>query len=177
MKKIIFIFVFLFKCLYRVVILFGYIFPENAFGCKIRGLIYKPLLKRCGKDFQIAIGAKLEHLYNIEVGNHVYIGCDTWISGIRGGVRLEDEVMIGPKVCIISSNHTSINGSYRFGSGIGKPIVVGRGTWIASNVVITAGVTLGCNCLVAAGAVVKAGLYPDNSVLGGVPASILNTKE
>ena len=168
---------FLLKCLYRIILLLGNIFPENSTGCRIRGLIYKPLLKKCGKDFQVAIGVKLEHLYNIEVGNHVYIGCDTWVSGVRGGVKLEDEVMIGPKVCIVSSNHTSKDGSYRFGPGIGKPIVVGKGTWIASNVTITAGVILGNNCLVAAGAVVKTGLYPDNCVLGGIPAKILNAKK
>lgn len=168
-------FSFILDTLFRIIELISQVFPASAWGCKIRGWIYKPFLKKCGKNFQVAIGVKLEHLKNIEVGNHVYIGHGSWISGIRGGIIFNDEVMLGPSVKMVSSNHTSIRGSYRFGPGIGKQISIGKGTWIAANVVITAGVRVGDGCLIAAGAVLSQD-FDSNLVIGGVPARIISQK-
>ncbi|WP_439504245.1 acyltransferase [Sediminibacterium sp.] len=165
---------FLGRFLFRIIELIGQIFPEDSRGCKIRGLIYRPFLKKCGKNFQVGMNAKLEHLSEIEVGNDVYIGHGCWISGIRGGIILEDEVMFGPFVKMVSSNHTMKNNSFRFGPGVGSKIIIGRGTWIASNVIITAGVTIGEGSLVAAGAVVtkKFGSF---SIIGGIPAKLIGS--
>lgn len=160
---------FLLSLLLRILEISSQIFPASSRGCRIRGLIYKPFLMKCGRNFQVAIGAKIENLRNIEVGNDVYIGPDCWICGVRGGIKFEDQVMLGPKVCMSSSNHTIKDSSYRFGPGIGGKIKIGRGTWIASNCVVTAGVTIGECCLIAAGAVVVKDVEP-NSIVGGVPA-------
>lgn len=157
------------RVMFRLLELFGQLFPEDSRGCKIRGQIYRPFLKKCGKNFQVGLYAKLEHLNNIEVADNVYIGHGCWISGIRGGIKFEDEVMLGPFVKMVSSNHTHINKSFRFGPGVGDGIFIGRGTWIASNAVITAGVKLGDCCLVAAGAVVTRD-FDSFSIIGGIPA-------
>ena len=156
------------------IILFTVFFCQISFSqdFTIRGFIYRPFLFKCGKNFQVGIGAKLEHLKNIEVGDNVYIGHGCWISGVRGGIKFHNEVMLGPYVKMVSSNHTIINNSFRFGPGIGKPIEIGKGTWIASNAVITAGVTIGECCLVSAGSVVTKS-FDSFSVLGGVPAKII----
>jgi acetyltransferase-like isoleucine patch superfamily enzyme len=53
-----------------------------------------------------------------------------------------------------------------------KGIKIGRNCWIGSNVIITDGVNIGDNCVVAAGAVVTKS-FPDNSLLGGVPAKLI----
>lgn len=156
----------------RLLELIGQLFPENAVGCKIRGAFYKPFLKECGKNFQVALGAKLEHTNNISVGNDVYIGHGSWISGLRGGIRLDDEVMIGPGVKMVSNNHTFVNGSARFGPGIGKPIHIGKGAWIASNVVVTAGVKVGASCLLAASTVVTKDTQ-ERAIVAGIPGKII----
>jgi len=155
--------------LFRILYLLGQLFPSDTNGCRIRGLIYKPFLKKCGRNFQVGIGAKLENLNGLEFGDNVYIGPDCWICGIRGGIVFEDEVMLGPKICMVSSNHSILNESFRFGPGIGKKIVIGRGTWIGANASIMAGVTIGRCSLVAAGAVVTKDFEPF-SIVGGVPA-------
>ena len=95
---------FLGKCFFRWLELFTNIFPEDSTGCKIRGALYKPFLKKCGKNFQVGIGAKLEHLSSIEIGDDVYIGHGCWLSGLRGGIELKDQAMLGPFVVIVSSN-------------------------------------------------------------------------
>lgn len=159
---------FLGRFLFRILYLFSQIFPSDPRGNKIRGLIHRPFLKGCGKNLQIALGAQLEHMENISVGNDVYIGNYSWLSGLRGGIILEDQVMIGPNISMVSSNHTPVNSSFRFGPGIGKEIRIGKGTWIASNVVITAGIYLGECCLVAAGSVVSKS-FDSFSIIAGVP--------
>lgn len=161
-----------FEIFLRFLELLGQIFPESAWGCKIRGSLYKPFLKKCGKNFQIGLQVKLEHCNNIEIGNDVYIGHGSWISGIRGGINLDDEVMIGPMVCMVSSNHKFERGSARFAQGIGGHIFIGKGSWIASHATITSGVNLGPSCLVAAGAVVITD-FPAGSKIGGIPAKLI----
>lgn len=156
----------------RFIEIFGNFFPENAFGCKVRGLLLRSFLKKCGNNFQIGLNVKLEHLNNIEIGNNVYIGHGSWISGLRGGVKFEDEVMLGPYVKMVSSNHTFENGSARFAKGEGKKINVGFGTWIASGVIVVSGVNIGQSCLIAAGSVVTKDIPPFSKV-AGIPAKII----
>lgn len=168
-SRIIYEIIFLKGVMIRALELLGQVFPEDSRGCKIRGLIYRPFLKECGNNFQVGLGAKLEHLGNIVIGNNVYIGHGCWISGIRGGIVLDDEVMLGPFVKMVSSNHTRMNNSYRFGPGVPGMIHIGRGTWIAANAVVTAGVTIGECCLIAAGAVVTKD-QDSFSIVGGIPA-------
>ncbi len=160
---------FLRRCSFRWVELIGQIFPEDARGCRIRGALYRPFLKQCGDNFQVGIGTKLEHLENIEVGNDVYIGHGCWISGVRGGIVFCDQVMLGPHVCMVSSNHTPVDGSFRFGPGVGGRIVINRGVWLAAKSVITASVEIGECSLIAAGAIVVKNVEPF-SIMGGVPA-------
>lgn len=160
--------------LFRLMELAGQLMPPNAWGCRVRGMIYKPFLKNCGRNFQVGLQAKLEHLSNIEVGDDVYIGHGSWISGVRGGVKLDDQVMLGPFVRMVSSNHLFENGSARFPSGVGAPIQVGYGTWIAGGATLIAGTTVGRSCLIAAGCVVTSNV-PDQAIIGGVPGRIIGS--
>lgn len=59
---------------------------------------------------------------------------------------------------------------------ITKPIVVGNNVYIGNNVIILPGVTIGNNVIVAAGAVVTKSI-PNNVVVGGVPAHLIETAE
>lgn len=54
----------------------------------------------------------------------------------------------------------------------GYDIVIGSGTWIASGVIITGGVSIGSNSIVAAGAVVTKNM-PDYAIVAGVPATVI----
>lgn len=53
-----------------------------------------------------------------------------------------------------------------------KGITIGNNVWVGAKVTFLDGAFLGNNCVVAAGAVVK-GVFPDNVIIGGVPAKIL----
>ena len=117
---------FLTGILLRLLELLGEVFPESDMGCRIRGAIHRPFLKSCGKNFQVALHAKLEHRRGIEVGDDVYIGHGSWLSGLRGGLVLHDQVMLGPYVTMVSSNHTFRDGSARFAPSETGRIEIGR---------------------------------------------------
>ena len=87
-----------------------------------------------------------------------------------GGITIEDNVLIGPKVNLITENHP-LNPNDRK-SLICKPIAIKRNAWIGAAATILPGVTVGENAVVAAGAVVTTDV-PPNTIVGGVPAKFI----
>jgi acetyltransferase-like isoleucine patch superfamily enzyme len=89
-----------------------------------------------------------------------------------GGITLEDDVLIGPKVNLITENHP-LDPSDRKAL-MTKPIVIKCNAWIGAGATILPGVTIGENSVVAAGAVVSKNV-PANTVVRGIPAKIIKT--
>ena len=108
---------------------------------------------------------------NIKIGKNVFVnhGC-TFMD--RGGIILEDDVLIGPKVNLITINHP-LTPRKRHAT-VSKPIVVKRNAWIATGATVVPGVTIGENAVVAAGAVVTKDVLA-NTVVAGVPARVIKT--
>lgn len=158
---------------YHAVEIFTGLWPDYYLGNWLRGLFYRPFLKRCGGGFQVSLHAKLATPGQIEFGRDVYIGFGSWLNGLGGGIIFEDEVMLGPYVTMVAGEHLCEEGSFRFVRK-SKPgsIWIGKGTWIAANATITSGVTVGKGCLVAAGAVVTKDV-PDGAIVAGVPARVI----
>ncbi|MDR7044568.1 acetyltransferase-like isoleucine patch superfamily enzyme [Dyadobacter sp. BE34] len=87
-----------------------------------------------------------------------------------GGIIIEDDVLIGPRVNITSENHP-LPPSDRTAL-IPKPVHIKRNAWIGAGATILPGVTVGENAVVAAGAVVSRDV-PPNSVVAGIPAKVI----
>jgi len=87
-----------------------------------------------------------------------------------GGITIEDHVLIGPKVNLISENHP-LDPANRRGL-VCSPILIKKNAWIGAAATILPGVTIGENSVVAAGAAVSKDV-PDNTVVGGVPAKVI----
>ncbi|MGZ8553160.1 MAG: DapH/DapD/GlmU-related protein [Chitinophagaceae bacterium] len=105
----------------------------------------------------------------IQIGKNVFINhACTFLD--MGGITIEDDVLIGPKVNVITENH-SLNPNDRK-SLICKPIAIKRNAWIGAAATILPGVTIGENSVVAAGAVVNADV-PPNVIVGGIPAKFI----
>ena len=106
---------------------------------------------------------------NIEIGKNVFINhACTFMD--RGGITLEDHVLIGPKVNLITTGHPLELENRR--STISKPIVIKKYAWLGANVTVMPGVTIGENAIVAAGAVVTKDV-PANTIVAGVPAKLI----
>jgi len=105
----------------------------------------------------------------LRIGKNVFINHDCTFLDI-GGITIEDEVLIGPKVSLITESHP-LNPTERKALLV-KPIVIKRNAWIGAGAIILPGVTVGENAVVAAGAVVTADVLP-NTIVGGVPAKFI----
>lgn len=96
-------------------------------------------------------------------------------------VTIGDNVYIGPNVSIVTALHyldpVPRRMRYRddgspYDIEFGKPITIGNDCWIASNVVICAGVTIGDNCVIGAGSVVTRDI-PSNTLAAGNPCRVI----
>lgn len=110
---------------------------------------------------------------------------------IRGGgtsfgsepylVTICDNVLISSNVQFLThdgSVHTIVSQEKYHDKPVHKygRIVVGENTFIGANVVILPNVYIGKNCIIGAGSVVTKSI-PDNSVVAGVPARVINDLE
>src|SRR4051794_18086656 len=106
---------------------------------------------------------------NIRVGANVFInhGCEFMD---RGGITIEDDVLIGPKVNLVTISHPLDPTSRR--STHCAPIVIKKGAWLGAAVSVMPGVTIGEHAVVAANAVVTRDVA-DGAVVGGIPARVI----
>lgn len=160
-------------------------FPRNiklGRGCNIRSgcMIDAP------RPGVVELGDKVDlnrHVYLGGFGTHLHIGARTTLNqhayiDARGGVSIGEDVMIGPFARLISYNHvfadlnTPMN---RQGFSLDE-IRIGNDVWIGAGATILPGISIGDGSIIAAGAVVTRSC-PPNSILAGVPAKIVRTRQ
>jgi len=105
----------------------------------------------------------------IQIGKNVFINHACSFLDM-GGITIEDNVLIGPKVNLVTENHPLDPVNRR--ALVSKPIIIKRNAWIGAAATILPGVTVGENSIVAAGAVVTIDV-PANTIVGGVPAKVI----
>lgn len=113
--------------------------------------------------------------FSTNFGKHTTIGKNVFINhGCSfldlGGITIEDDVLIGPQVKLVTENHP-VDPSNRKSLDL-KSIHIGKNVWLGAGAIILPGVTVGENSIVAAGAVVTKDV-PSNTIVGGVPARVI----
>lgn len=166
------------------------------FYLKIRNLFYSYAFSTrgliIGKNISL-VGSK-----NIKIGRDVILGNQTWLDAIGDGkIFIGDNVSLSQNVhvaaaqqvlidegCLIGSDVLITDHDHAFGGEFAailpkyRPLIIkgqtrlGKNNWLSDNVKILSGVTLGDNVIVAANSVVKES-FPDNVLIGGIPAKIL----
>ncbi|MCF2500402.1 DapH/DapD/GlmU-related protein [Dyadobacter chenhuakuii] len=106
---------------------------------------------------------------SVKLGKNVFINHACSFLDI-GGITIEDNVQIGPRVNLTSENHP-LDPDDRT-TLIPKPVIIKRNAWIGAGATILPGVTIGENAVVAAGAVVSRDV-PANTVVAGIPAKVV----
>lgn len=106
-----------------------------------------------------------------KIGKNVFINFDCVFLDL-GGIIIEDNVLIAPKVSLLSEGHP-ISPNERQSLVPGR-IHIKKNAWIGAGATILPRVTIGENAVVAAGAVVSKDV-PANTIVGGVPAKIIKS--
>ena len=103
----------------------------------------------------------------MQIGKQVFINHSLTCMA-AGGITIDDGVMIGPNIKIVTDNHDSQNRMVLRC----KPVHICRNAWIGVGAIILPGVTIGENAIVAAGAVVTKDV-PENTIVAGSPAKVV----
>ena len=111
-------------------------------------------------------GAALDKLV---IGDNVFINSNC-LAMARGGITIEDDVMLAANVQLLSNNHDE----YSRNVLLCKPIHIKKGAWIGAGATILPGVTIGEYAIVGASAVVTKDVG-DYEVVAGVPARVMKT--
>lgn len=147
------------------------VLPDNVVFIRFRGFLYGLFLRSCGPRFGVGRNVVFYNPGNISIGSDVYIAQGTWISASQG-VSIGDEVLFGPYVIVATTNHTKVDGSYRFGPPEGGEVVIKKGSWIGAHTTIGAGVTIGSGTAIGANSFVNKDI-PNDVVAGGIPAKVV----
>lgn len=142
---------------------------------RMRSWVGKVLFDACGMNVNIERGADFGTGQGISIGHNSGIGIN---AKIRGPLSIGDDVMMGPDVMILTSNHNiSKQHIMRIqGDSAPRPVRIGDDVWIGARVIILPGVTVGKGAVIGAGAVVSKDV-PDYAIVGGVPAIIIKYRE
>lgn len=111
----------------------------------------------------------------LKMGNNSAIGQFTEF-GAAGGIEIGNDVIMGSYISFHSENHNFSDSSklIREQGVTSKGIKLGNNIWVGAKVTFLDGCVVGDNSVVAAGAVVN-GVYPNNSIIGGIPAKVLKS--
>lgn len=136
---------------------------------EIRRLLGKVTGSEIDESTTIYTPLSINYGKNTRIGKRVFINSACSFLDL-GGITIEDDVLIAPKVNLLSEGHP-ISPKERKNLKTG-PIHIKRNAWIGANATILAGVTIGENSVVAAGSVVSKDV-PANVIVGGSPAKVL----
>lgn len=113
--------------------------------------------------------------FQTNFGRLIWIGRNVFINHAcsfldLGGITIGDDVLIGPRVNLVTENHPLDPADRQ--TLLLSPIYIKRNAWIGAGATILPGITIGENSVVAAGSVVRTDV-PPNTVVAGVPAKII----
>lgn len=133
--------------------------------------------KTCGQNVVFDRSCIFGDSDRIEIDSNVYIGPGAYIWA-RGGLKINHNVIIGPRVTIHTTNHNYLSTKLLPYDEISiiKPVVIEKNVWIGSNVLICPGVTIREGAVVAMGSVVTKDV-PKCAVIGGNPAKVIKYRD
>lgn len=140
-----------------------------------RKKILKKIIPSMGDGAFIVSPFNCEYGSNIKIGKNFFSNFNCIILDVAP-VTIGDNAMFGPHVTLATPMHplvASERAVQDYGDGIydleyARPITIGNGVWLASNVTVVGGVTIGDECVVGAGSVVTRDL-PSGYLCMGTP--------
>ena len=111
---------------------------------------------------------------NARIGDYVHINADYDIS-------IGSNVLMASKIFISDTNHGNYQGENQSSpftnpnlrDNTYKKVIIGDNVWIGENVVILPGSIVGNGCIIGANAVLTGKVYPDNTIIVGIPGRVI----
>lgn len=138
---------------------------------EIRNLLGKITVSEIDESVVVFPPLHINYGKHTKIGKNVFINFDCVFLDL-GGITIEDNVLIAPKVSLLSEGHPVSPNERQ--SLVPGHIHIKRNVWIGAGATILPGVTIGENAVVAAGAVVSKDV-PANTIAAGVPAKIIKS--
>lgn len=136
----------------------------------------------CGENVSMGFHTHLELSGTVrfmgkgmKIGNNVGLGSHGHYGSGMGFVEIGDNTIFGNYVSLHPENHNYSDPTKPIreqGVNSVGGVKIGQNCWIGAKATILDGTVLGNNTIVAAGAVVR-GKFPDNVIIGGVPAKVI----
>jgi acetyltransferase-like isoleucine patch superfamily enzyme len=142
---------------------------NSADPAEIRALLSQITDSQIDESVAVFTPLHINYGKHTKIGKNVFINFDCTFLDL-GGITIEDNVLIAPKVNLLSEGHPVSPENRQ--ALVPKSIHIKRNAWIGANATILPGVTIGENAIVASGAVVSKDV-PDNTIVGGIPAKII----
>lgn len=147
---------------------FLYRFNQTTPGSAESQTALRELLgENLGEGARIAAPLRGAALEKLKIGKNVIV-VGNLLAMARGGITLEDDVMIAANVQLISNNHDP----YERAVLPCKPVLIKKGAWIGAGATILPGVCVGRYAIVGAASVVTKDV-PDYAVAVGNPARVI----
>jgi maltose O-acetyltransferase len=146
--------------------------PWQLGGSRIRKYYYGIFFKSLGEGGRIDEGIIIYGASRIECGSGVVLGRNLIIQA-SGGLKLGNDILIGPGCFIWSINHDyTVENMCRESKYIFKKVIIEDQVWIAANVKIVPGVRIGTGSVIAMGSVVTKDV-PPHCIAAGNPARVI----
>ncbi len=137
-----------------------------------RRFFYKIFGMKIGRGSAIHMNLRIYNPFNIQIGEDSIIGEDSVLDG-RDRLKIGNHVDIATGVMIYNAEHDVKDPSFR---AINAPVVIEDYVFIGPRAIILPGVTVKKGAVVGAGAVVTKDVE-ENSIVGGVPAKQIGTRD
>lgn len=144
---------------------------------KIKKYLFKKKLGIVNKNIDVQIGSLFGNYENIIWHDNIYIGPQAYIWAV-GGLEIGENVILGPRVTIHTSNHRYEDATMLpyDGYSYAKKVTIEKNVWIGDSTMIAPGVTVGEGSIIAMGSVVTKDV-PKFSVVGGNPAKVIKQRD
>lgn len=147
---------------------------------KKRGRILRRLIPNQKENLYLQGPVQFDYGKNTSFGKNCYANFNLVIIDCAK-VEIGDDVFFGPNCAVVTAVHPMLNEERRqktkpdgtlYTTEYAKPVKIGSGTWLATNVTVCGGVTIGENCVIGAGSVVTRDIPPD-SFAAGIPCKVI----
>ena len=142
----------------------------------LRIVCVRNIFKHCGQIETIDTHVFFGNGHDIEIGDKSGIGA---YNKIPNNIRIGNYVMMGPDICIFSSNHRFDDITLPMceqGIQESLPTIIEDDVWIGARVIMTPGRYVRKGTIVGAGAVLTKD-YDEYSIVGGNPAKLLKSRK